>query len=349
MSAIPTTQKALLVNSPKGNIVVTDTDVYTPGAGELLVKVRSAALNPVDWKIQRGNFFVKDYPAILGTDVAGDVVKIGEGITKFKVGDRVFFQGSYVNRYATFQQYTLADQAVTAKIPENVSYDEASTIMVAFNCAYLSFYHKLGLIPPTQTHGGAGKYPNIPFVIIGGSSSVGQYAIQLAKLSGFSPIITYASSKHEAFLKSLGATFIIDRQTVSISSLPSAVRAITGSATIPWVFDAISETETQQAGYDILNNGGRLGIVLPASPTLKEQKGSGKQLLHVLGTRDDPLSRHLVEDVYLFIEEWIRNGTIKPNLIEVLPGGLEGIESGLRRLEANQVSGIKLVARLNED
>ncbi|KAF8643159.1 hypothetical protein AX16_009202 [Volvariella volvacea WC 439] len=346
MSSIPTTQKALFVDAPHGNLVIADREVDTPAAGELLVKVRSTALNPVDWKIQKWGWFVNEYPAVLGTDVAGDVVKVGEGVTKFKVGDKVFFQGSFINRYATFQQYVLADQAVTAKIPENATYDDVSTLMVAFNAAYLSFYHDLGLTAPTPTHGGAGKYSGIPFVIIGGASSVGQYAIQLAKLSGFSPIITYASTKHEALLKSLGATHIIDRTVVPIFSFPSAVRAITGSNPIPWVFDAISGADTQQAGYDTVDDGGKLGVVLPK--VLTEKGESGKRVYHVLGTRNNPPSRHLVEDVYLFLEEWIRNGALKPNQYEVVPGGLEGIESGLNRLEAGQVSGVKLVVRLND-
>ncbi|KAF8643145.1 hypothetical protein AX16_009189 [Volvariella volvacea WC 439] len=346
MSDTPKTQKALFLDAPHGNLVVEDTEVYTPEEGELLVKIRSIALNPVDWKIKKYNVFVKEYPAILGSDIAGDVVKVEAGVTRFKVGDKIFFQGASVNRYAAYQQYTLADQAIGAKIPENATYDDASTIPVAFTCIYLSLYHKLGFTPPTTTYGGAGKYSGVPLVIIGGSGSVGQYGLQLAKLSAFSPIITYASAKHEAHLKSLGATHVIDRQTTPLSSLPSAVRAITGSVGVPYIIDVISSAETQQAAYDAVDDGGKVGLVL--APTLKEKEGSGKQVLPVVGVRDDPAHKHILEDAYLFLEEWIRNGTIRTTHTEVLPGGLKGIDEGLKRLEANGVSGVKLVVRPND-
>ncbi|KAF8648433.1 hypothetical protein AX16_006296 [Volvariella volvacea WC 439] len=349
MSTVPTTQKALFLDAPHGNFVVNETEVYTPKAGELLVKIHSAAINPIEWKVQKFDFFVTHYPAILGTDIAGDVVKVGEGVTRFQAGDKVFFQGAFVNRSASYQQYTVAEEALAAKIPENITYDDAATIPVTFTCAYVALYQTFGLIPPTPSRGGIGKYAGIPFVVIGGSSSVGQYALQLAKLSGFSPIITYSSSRHEPFLKSLGATHVIDRAAVPVESLPSVVHEITGLETIPWALDVISSDDTQQAGYDLLSNGGKLGVVVYPSKTLKEKEGSRKGVTTVVGFRNNPEIRSTLLEMYQFLEGWIRNGTIKPNSAEVVPGGLNGIVPALKRLEANEVSGVKLVFRPQEE
>lgn len=58
--------------------------------GEILIKVQATSLNPVDWKIQKYGVFIEKFPAILGTDVAGDVEELGEGVNKFKKGDRVY-------------------------------------------------------------------------------------------------------------------------------------------------------------------------------------------------------------------------------------------------------------------
>ena len=85
----PLTQKALLLDAKFGKFVVDTIPVPKPGPGEILVKVKAAALNPVDWKVQKYGIFVEKYPAILGTDVAGDVEELGEGVTDFKKGDRV--------------------------------------------------------------------------------------------------------------------------------------------------------------------------------------------------------------------------------------------------------------------
>ena len=82
------TQKALLLDAKLGNFTVHSIPVPSPGPGEILVKVKAAALNPADWKAHTGYVPVK-FPAILGADVSGDVEEIGEGVTDFKKGDRV--------------------------------------------------------------------------------------------------------------------------------------------------------------------------------------------------------------------------------------------------------------------
>lgn len=81
--------KALLLEKKFGDLVLGDIETPKPGPGEILVKVHAAALNPVDWKIKKYGFFVEKFPAVLGTDIAGEVSKLGEGVIDFAVGDRV--------------------------------------------------------------------------------------------------------------------------------------------------------------------------------------------------------------------------------------------------------------------
>lgn len=83
-------QKALLLEKAKGAFVVSTVPILKPGPGQISIKVIAAALNPVDWKIQAWDFFMKKYPAILGTDIAGDVEEIGEGVEGFSKGDKVY-------------------------------------------------------------------------------------------------------------------------------------------------------------------------------------------------------------------------------------------------------------------
>ncbi len=89
MNNVPQQQKTLFLESQYGNFVVQPAPVPKPGAGQLLIKVKSTTLNPVDWKIQRLDLFLSNYPAVLGSDIAGEVAVLGEGVTKFQVGDRV--------------------------------------------------------------------------------------------------------------------------------------------------------------------------------------------------------------------------------------------------------------------
>lgn len=87
--SLPTQQKALLIPAIKEPFHVGTSNVDQPGPGEVLVRIEATALNPVDWKIQQTGYFVTEYPAVLGTDSAGVVVAVGEGVSKFVVGDKM--------------------------------------------------------------------------------------------------------------------------------------------------------------------------------------------------------------------------------------------------------------------
>lgn len=87
--SIPTQQKALVVPKAQAPFELVTFDVPKPEAGEVLVRVEATALNPVDWKVQTYNVIVTNYPAILGTDIAGTVVQLGTGVTNVAVGDRL--------------------------------------------------------------------------------------------------------------------------------------------------------------------------------------------------------------------------------------------------------------------
>ena len=87
---IPTMQKAAVITT-KGALPVVQSDfpVPTPGAGEVLVRLEAAALNPIDCAVQQFGLFVDTYPAVIGCDGAGVVVALGEGVEGISVGDRV--------------------------------------------------------------------------------------------------------------------------------------------------------------------------------------------------------------------------------------------------------------------
>ncbi|KAJ3504499.1 hypothetical protein NLJ89_g7905 [Agrocybe chaxingu] len=277
-------QIALLLEKGSRKLVVGHVDKYKPGFGEILIKIQAVALNPVDWKVQKSAFVVEQTPAILGLDIAGDVDEVGEGVTEFKEGDRVFCQGQYANNKGGFQQYTLALAATTAKIPPNVSYDGAASIPAALSTAYVGLYnrppHGAGLSAPlTPTE--ESKYIGEPIIVLGGGGSVGQLAIQLARLSGFSPIIATASLKHTQFLKSLGATHILDRN-LTLEALKAQVDKITAGKPIKIVYDAISLEVTQKAGLSLVTPGGKLILVLSS---LVEPEGNKTVVPIVAGLR----------------------------------------------------------------
>ncbi|KAG6843768.1 hypothetical protein H0H93_000222 [Arthromyces matolae] len=167
--------------------------------------------------------------------------------------------------------------------------------------------------------------------------------IQLAKLSGFSNIVATASPRNEAFLKSLGATHVLDRNASPSALTASISQIISGGVDV--VYDAVSTPDTQQLGYDILSNGGSLVLVSPPIETVVETKD--KTVISVRGLWGDS-NRSLAVEFYRKLTELLGDGSIKPNHYEVIPGGLNGVVSGLERLKKNEVSATKLLIRPKE-
>lgn len=137
--------------------------------------------------------------------------------------------------------------------------------------------------------------------------------IQLAKLSGFSPIITTASSKHADKLKSLGATVVFDRDS-SASDLAKEIKKLTNEP-IKFLYDSISSSTTQQTGVELLAPGGQMVVVGPVSAKVDEDK----TVLGILGISRHPANVELVEALYHDkIAGFLEKGIIKVHCFSIL-------------------------------
>ena len=89
MTSPPETQKALVLTAKAADYVIRSVPVPRPSPGQVLVKIHATALNPLDWKMQKHGLFIKQYPIILGSDLAGTVEELGVGVENLSLGDRV--------------------------------------------------------------------------------------------------------------------------------------------------------------------------------------------------------------------------------------------------------------------
>ncbi|KAJ7504963.1 chaperonin 10-like protein [Mycena galericulata] len=330
-------QKALIIKEAGAPFTLETFPVPKPSAGQILIKIQATALNPIDWKQQKYGFMIEKYPAVLGWDIAGDVEELGEGVQGYSKGDRVFSAGFWPNEMSAFQQYIVIPADMLAKIPANIDYAQASTIPVGYVTAAVGLLAALpdgaGLNP---TFDPAVNFAGHPAFVFGGSSCVGQFAIQVLRVLGYSKIITYASGKHTEYLKSLGATHVIDRKSVSTADVPAAVKKLAG-APIKIVYDAISEDDTKEASFATLAEGGIAIAVLPGA----DRDADGKKLISIQG------STFIHQDfgvlLWKALPKQVADGVIVPNRVEKLPNGLAGIVDGLKKMEDNLVSGVKLV------
>jgi NADPH:quinone reductase-like Zn-dependent oxidoreductase len=170
-------------------------DVPTPGPSELLVRVRAAGVNPVDYKVRRGmfrDFGPRELPSEFGSEVAGIVEQLGQDVTGFAVGDQVF--GAPAPTHGAFSEYTVTSAGYTAHKPPQVSFTDAATLPVAAATAYDGI-EQLAL--------GAGQ----TLLITGIGGGVGVAAAQLARDRGIAVFGTGSEAKR-GLVESLDATLI---------------------------------------------------------------------------------------------------------------------------------------------
>ncbi|RUS32127.1 GroES-like protein [Jimgerdemannia flammicorona] len=323
--------KALIAHKAGGELQIGEWEKPVPKGNEILVKNKVVALNPVDWKqVREGfgslgfvlikyNFAVPQWPFVVGADTAGVVEAVGPDVKNLKPGDKVFaFAGVGSLNYGTYAEYSL--------LVENLSAKEASTIGLGTLTSAVAFYHLLKLPRPREHQ----SFFRPEYLLIwGGSSSTGNYAIQLAKLSGYT-VITTASPHQHAYLQELGADVVIDR---SDPEAVTKIREITRGR-LRYAYDTISSATADLAAQALdQEHESHLAVIAGAPtgsyPKVKEANSFGVSFYEELG-------------------ELLAAGVLRPNRYEVLPNGLAGIPEGHARLAAGKVSGVKLVARIDE-
>lgn len=169
-----------------------------PASDEVLIRVKAAAVNPVDWKIRMGKLkFItgKKFPLFLGAEVSGIIEKAGAGVEGLEPGMRVFGAMSYKGGAYAELAVTKAERVIP--VPESVSFEEGCTFAVA------------GITPLQALKDMARVKPGDRVLINGASGGVGIYAVQIAVLLG-AEVTAVCSSRNVDFVRSLGASRVID-------------------------------------------------------------------------------------------------------------------------------------------
>ena len=237
--------QAVQINSfgDRSVLELNDIEIPTPTASEVLIKVKSAAVNPVDWKIREGYLqpmLNHSLPLTLGWDVSGEVVSIGVEVTHLKVGDAVYSRPE-ISKNGSFAEYMTVTADEVAIKPSALTWQEAAGVPLAALTAWQSLYELAQLQAGERV------------LIHGGSGAVGQFAIQLAKLRG-AFVYTTTSAKNTALVHSLGADEAIDYHQQDFSELRD----------LDVVFDTIGGS-TLANSWKTLAKGGRL-VSISANP-----------------------------------------------------------------------------------
>ena len=219
-----------------------ETQRPTPAHDEVLIKVRAASVNPIDWKLRAGHMkevFPLIFPATLGWDISGTIEEAGGEVTQFKRGDEVYALvtgGGYA-------EYAVAKATVVAKKPRTLDHVHAAAVPVAGLTAWQALFEVAQLRAGQKV------------LIHAAAGGVGNFAVQLAKAKG-AYVIGTASSKNHPFLRDLGVDQAIDYQKTRFEDAVNEVDV---------VLDTVGG-ETQERSFKVLKKGGILvSLVQPPS------------------------------------------------------------------------------------
>lgn len=332
-------KSAVLVGKGKP-LEVQETAIPKPGPGQILVKIHSAAFNPVDWKIQKTGRFFETFPRVIGGDIAGTVEDVGPNVTRFKKGDKVFsfvpYLGSQEPTTALggFQQYSLtAAEGATGLVPDGVSLDAASTVPLAFSTAADGLYNFLHLDKPS-----AGGKSSEPVLVWGGASSVGQFAIQLLKNAGYKVIATASKSGHSD-LKSLGADVVLDYHDSDV--VKQIGKAADGKLKI--AYDSISNEHTIPSVLKSLPEGGKAAFTQLTPETAKVDCPSNIEYVRVFAGTLQAQHKDLGQELFDWASKALGDGSLKGNPVKVREGGVEAVQDTLDLYQKEGIQNAKFV------
>jgi len=297
---------------PVDNLQLTTMDKPSPVENEVLINVKAISINPVDVKARRNAgvlswLFAEQRPAILGWDVAGEVVEVGSGVDEFKIGDRVFGMLNFMSPGNAYAEFAIGKVTHLSKIPNETSYNEAAAATLACLTALQTLRNNVKEGDKVLIHAGSG--------------GVGHYAIQIAKHLG-AHVISTSSGKNKKFLEDLGVDVHVDYTT------QDCVKEISD---VDFVLDGVGGDNISKS-VEVAKNGGKV-ITLP-SPDISDET------VALAKSKNIDLSFYLVEangSDMKDIAEMLEQGIIRSEVETTFP--FEEIRAAHTKVESGRTVG----------
>ena len=283
---------------------VADAPIPTAGPGQVLVRVRAAGINALDWKIREGHVrdaFPLNLPTVLGIELAGIVEAVGPGTARLRVGDRVMGPLGGLGAYA---ELVAVDEARLARTPEGLGDVDAAAIPVAALAAWQSL-HFTGAIRPGAR-----------VLIHGAAGALGGFAVQFARQAG--AFVAGTAAAHDLdYVRSLGADQAIDYRSQRFEDTVADIDLVL----------AYVGGEVIDRSWQVLNPNG--AIVGTASPEILARTPAGRQGHWFVMQPDAALLEKLAADV--------ASGALRSKVGEVV--GFADIPAAIERTRAGTRSG----------
>ena len=301
---------------------LSEVDMPAPGAGEVLIAVRAASLNFPDILMCEGKYqFKPELPFIVGMEFAGDVVRVGDGVTDWVPGDKVYGGA----KTGAFAEYVCARAEGLRRVPSTYSYSEAAALGAAYLTAYVALVRR-ARIEAGET-----------LLVHGASGGVGMAAIEVGKLLGATVIATTGRRGKMEALKGSGADHVINLR----DGFRDKVKALTDGRGADVIFDPIGgdvfDESTRCIAFDgrLLVIGFMSGRIADIRTNIPLIKG-----FSVMGVRAGEYGRQFPEkgrENQAQVLAWAEKGRIRPRIHIELP--LERAGEALRMMAGRDVIG----------
>ncbi|KAH6971113.1 chaperonin 10-like protein [Ilyonectria sp. MPI-CAGE-AT-0026] len=347
------TQSGITVHGPNRPYTITnDIPRSTPGPKQALVKVLAVGLNPVDPTQQHTGLLVKEWPAILGSDCAGVIIEVGPDCTKLQPGDYVYGCAPLgQNKFTPFQETFLVNEDVFFKKSPGLSVEDGCTIGAGLLTSALCLLAGVGFEMPENEVNAPQKDEWI--VILGGTGTVGQFAVQLARVCGYKVLASCSPSKQSVALRN-GALATFNNRG-SIDEQLSEIKRITGgnfarmfdSTAVSYkiMVEALQTCSVSTTKYlASVDNWSRFNT----PSTIKEYRVDFGDLCRL----DVPNGVEVTKNIASWIprlEAYLEAGTLKPIEYQLVDGlGWEKVIQGIHDLE-NGKAAKKIVVRVQSE
>jgi alcohol dehydrogenase len=266
-----------------------------PSDEKVLVKVKAAGVNPIDWKIREGymqQMISLQFPSTLGMDFSGTIEKVGAGVSGFNVGDDEVYGQASVTRGGSgaFAEIALANADSIAHKPKSLNHQEAAGLPLVGVSAWQALVEAIGLTDGQKK-----------ILIHGGAGGIGSIAIQLVKCLG-AYVATTASTNDKQFVKELGADEVIDYKTQTFEDL------------LPHDYDAVFDTvggETYKRSFEVLKRGSGMIVSMLEQPN--------QQLMEQFGVKAIFQSTQVNRERLTKLAQWVDQNNIRVNVDRTFP------------------------------
>ncbi|MGI9101853.1 MAG: NADPH:quinone reductase [Terriglobales bacterium] len=272
-----------------------------PGAGQVVVRIHAVGVNPVDTYIRTGTYAVKPaLPYTPGSDAAGEVESVGEGVTKVRAGDRVYIYRSLSGAYA---EKALCTEAQVHPLANNVTFAQGAAVGVPYITAYRAMYHK------------AHVQPGETLLVHGASGGVGVACVQIGRAAGMTVVGTASTDKGQELVRREGAHHVVNH---SAADAQEQLMKLTGGRGYDVILEMLANKNLAK-DLTMLTLRGRVVIVGSRGPVeINPRDAMGRDAV-IYGMTSFNISDQDLASIHAALVAGLESGTLRPVVGQEIP------------------------------